>query len=385
MTYSLAWLRYILLVSAALGTLFIGDLRPSSYPLFTITALLLIGVAQLADKRERLMQLLIVVELTLAVWLNVTFGGLYFISFFSTLILLFRPPLGFHWPRLTLFGLCWTGLAFSIAEQSHIFIAGIHFLFAAFSVLMYKWAAASGRSREVEQLYDELRRKHYELEEARSRLVDYARKVQLISQMEERNRIAHDLHDDLGHSITRLKMMMEAAIRLADSQPEKTYELMNQVRDQLGSSMESLRRTVRRLQPDEQLRGQYSLHKLIEEASGQFGIPVSLQTSGVPYPLYPSIEFALYRNVQEAITNAIRHGGARSIDIRMRYEPQRVVLSISNDGDAPEEDPLARPGLGINGMQERVKLLGGSLSVETGPPFTVTTIVPHPAGSSYFS
>ncbi|GIP35419.1 sensor histidine kinase [Paenibacillus sp. J2TS4] len=382
MSYPLTWLRYSFIATAALGTLFIGQIRPDTYAVFTFWALLLLWIAQLAGKWKQGFHLLLLLELAVSVWLNERYGGLYFLTFFATLILLVQAGRPSTWPRLLAVGLCWTALAISLEERSITLIAGTHILFGAFAILLHGLASTSGKKQEVEQLYDELRRKHYELEEARSRLVDYARKVQLFSQMEERNRISHDLHDDLGHSITRLKMMMEAAIRLSGPQPDKSAELMNQVRDQLGESMEALRRTVRKLQPNEQIRSQYSLHKFLDEASAYFGLPVRLETSGIPYSLYPSVEFALYRNTQEAITNAIRHGDARSIDIRMHYEPQQIMLSVSNDGKLPEENPQKQRGLGISGMEERVKLLGGELLVESGPPFTVTTILPHPIANS---
>nr|WP_240343829.1 sensor histidine kinase [Paenibacillus sp. SYP-B3998] len=227
---------------------------------------------------------------------------------------------------------------------------------------------------EVELLYDHLRRQHYELDDARLRLIDYARKVEHIAQADERNRISHDIHDDLGHKLIRLKMMMEAAIRILPTQPQQGMEMLNTIRDQMTESMELLRATVRRLKPNEVDLQTYSLNKLIEDLISNSGITIELEILGMPYALYPSLEFILYRNAQEAVTNAIRHGGATQVFIALTYESKQIIMNISNNGKLPDSTHIK--GIGLTGMEERTGLIGGQLNISMQERFAVTTVLP---------
>lgn len=246
--------------------------------------------------------------------------------------------------------------------------------FAAFAVVLHLLRTASFGMNKAETFNDELRRKHYELEEARNRIADYAAKVEHLAQTEERNRIARDIHDELGHRLVRLKMMMDAACAVIPARPEKGFELVVEVRDQLADSMNILRNTVRNMKPDEANRP-YSLAALIEELGNTNGIELSFDTEGMPYPLYPSEEIVLYRNAQEAVTNAIRHGSADRFRIGIRYEQRTVTMTVSNNGAVPAT--ISHKGLGLSGMEERIKLLGGSLEIGLAPEFTVTTVIPR--------
>jgi signal transduction histidine kinase len=227
---------------------------------------------------------------------------------------------------------------------------------------------------ELQSLYDELKRKHYELDEARNRLIDYAKIVESSTQIEERNRISRDIHDDLGHKLIRIKMMMEAVIQIFPQQQEKGMQMIYQVRDQLTESMETLRQTVRNMTQEDDITHSFSIDKLVESLSGDESIEVSYVIQGMPYPIYPSCEIVLYRNTQEAITNAIRHGRATQISIRLYYELKQIILTVSNNGSIPVE--IEQKGIGIRGMEERTHLLGGRLQIDYSEPFTLTTFIP---------
>ncbi|MDF2649675.1 MAG: hypothetical protein K0Q73_5480 [Paenibacillus sp.] len=146
------------------------------------------------------------------------------------------------------------------------------------------------------------------------------------------------------------------------------------VRDQLTESMELLRSTVRRLKPDKETLQTYSLERLIEGLTADKGISIEVMIQGMPYVLYPSLEFILYRNAQEAITNAIRHGSATQVLIQLTYEPKQITMCISNNGKLPTERSIN--GLGVSGMEERSKLIGGQLILSIEDRFTVTTVLP---------
>jgi signal transduction histidine kinase len=169
-------------------------------------------------------------------------------------------------------------------------------------------------------------------------------------------------------------MMMEASIQILPHQQDKGMEMIHAVRDQLSESMDLLRATVRKLKPNEETIQNYTLDKLIEDWAKDKDVRVYYESSGLPYALYPSLEFILYRNAQEAITNAIRHGAATEVHLALDFEPKMITLHVINNGVAPSAD--SSKGLGISGMEERTKLVGGQLHVAYESPFKVTTKLP---------
>ncbi|MCY9515331.1 sensor histidine kinase [Paenibacillus apiarius] len=92
------------------------------------------------------------------------------------------------------------------------------------------------------------------------------------------------------------------------------------------------------------------------------------------------IEVVIYQNAQESITNALRHGGATAVDIHVSYDPEEVVLEVSSNGSKPEL-PLQR-GIGLRGMEERTKMIGGRVEWTAEPRFTVRTAIPAAKNAS---
>ena len=168
------------------------------------------------------------------------YDGIWFISFFSTLL-----TNESNMNRQRQFGALMMQLLvmnLSLQSQPYSYFTIANVIFIALAILSFQLQRMKKNKDDVELLYDQLRKQHYALDEARLQLMDYARKVENIAQTEERNRISHDLHDDLGHKLIRLKMMMEASLSILPSQPSKGTEMLGSVRDQLGESMELLHR-----------------------------------------------------------------------------------------------------------------------------------------------
>lgn len=176
--------------------------------------------------------------------------------------------------------------------------------------------------------------------------------------MEERTRISRHLHDDIGHRLIRTKLLSEAALQVTPKDADKGLELLRQIRDELASSMDNMRQIVRRIHPEPRFEDAYSLHSLLEETGRGTGILTQLIIEGNALPLYPSLRIVLYQNAREAITNALRHGKATEITIRLHYTRHEVTMLVSNNGSLPKEDK--RPmGLGMTGMLERTSIIGG--------------------------
>lgn len=225
---------------------------------------------------------------------------------------------------------------------------------------------------------DELRKRNYDLHEERERLIHFNHQIETAVQTSERTRISRELHDNIGHRLIRIKMMMEAALQLLPKDFERGLSLTLEVRDQLAASMDEMRNTVRRVRPLTSMEETYSLNNLLENIGRETGIHTALHVEGMPFALYPSIQVVLYKNAQEALTNAIRHGKASAVEVKLIYSSDELIMSIQNNGyEATENDQsMVRQGMGLSGMKERTGIVGGRVDINRSYPFTVTTTIP---------
>ncbi|MCQ6558194.1 sensor histidine kinase [Paenibacillus mendelii] len=372
MSLLLIWIRHLLLIVPALGTLLTGHVEAQGW--FTLQVLIGLLLIRISEIHIPVRRFILPIELIWLSYLAYTEEGLMFLALYSSLIAIFIYS---RKRQLLVMFVLLVGLAQNtvILHRDAELIWMANLIWLTISALLLAYERIAVKQHYAESLYDALARSHEDLEQTRRRMIDYAAQVERFAQAEERNRIAKDIHDDLGHRLIRQKMMMEAALQLLDKQPDKAHAMLGQIRDQMEDSMERMRRTVRRLSPvSDDTSRKYALDRLIEESGRELGIEVTFTIAGQPYPLYPSIEYVLYRNSQEAITNAVRHGGARRVDIILEYRPSDLRLSVANDGLVPD-GPIVQ-GIGFRGMNERIMLVGGQLDVATKPHFTVTTIVP---------
>ncbi|NOV03329.1 sensor histidine kinase [Paenibacillus planticolens] len=362
--------RYALILIPAVASIYLENYASDGTYAFFI--LLFIWVAELRRKIFKQSVWMLLVEIGFGGWLSSQYDGLLFMLFSSTLLTYLFT---FHRSiRYSFFGLQLVLLNLSLHGQPSSYYVIANLMLSAQALLLLHMHRIEQNKVDIELLYDQLRRQHYELDEARMQLLDYAKQVENIAQLNERNRISRDIHDDLGHQLIRLKMMMEAALRILPAQMSKGMEMLTSVRDQLTESMELLRSTVRRLKPDDDSMQTFTLDRLIEGLTKENGISIDVDIQGMPYVLYPSLAFILYRNAQEAITNAIRHGGATRVHIQLIYETKQITMHVANNGQPPAGETVK--GLGMTGMEERSKLIGGQLYVACEAPFSVTTVLP---------
>ncbi|WP_127531466.1 sensor histidine kinase [Paenibacillus kobensis] len=374
MTLLMRWLRHLFIIIPAVATLLIRPIEISTST-FIICVLLALLAARTSEQFPRFTVPIAIAELIGFGAMSYEWGGFLHLLPYSTLIAVFSLSL----PPSAL--ILWTigGLAIQITaldqRATELKVSdGLLWLMLA-AVLIAARQLADRRER-TEQLYDKLANQHEELEAVRRRLLDYAAQIELYAQTEERNRIARDIHDDLGHQLIRVKMMAEAALHLFDADTGRARHTVEQIRDQLQISMERMRHTVRKLSASDADSRVYSMEKLVNEASSSLGISVFLSYAGEPHALYPSMEYVLYRNAQEAITNAMRHGGATEVTVVVDYRKDGTALIIANNGRMPE-GPVTN-GLGMRGMIERAALVGGVIDCDwqNGQRFSVTTWLP---------
>jgi signal transduction histidine kinase len=213
--------------------------------------------------------------------------------------------------------------------------------------------------REVEQRAEEAERTR---DEAARRMA-----------MEERLRIARELHDSLTHSISVIQVQAGVAVHLARKRGEDVPPALAAIQEAGADAARELRATlgVLRSEEDGDGSGLGQLDSLVARARAA-GLPVTVTVTGAQRPLPPEVDQAAYRIVQEALTNVSRHAGHACASVRLHYTPEALSVQVDDDGKGPVigtgTSTGARPsgpGLGLVGMRERVSALGGQL--QAGP------------------
>ena len=196
--------------------------------------------------------------------------------------------------------------------------------------------------------------------------------------VEERNRIARELHDVIGHSVSVMTVQASAVRRRLRPDQVVEREALETVEEVGREALAEMRRMVAVLREDvvaetpelEPPPGLSQLERLVEKFRAA-GLPVSVSVSGASRELAPGLDLTAYRVVQEGLTNALRHAnGPRRADVTIAFLPDQLELAVRDDGAAPPAGAAPaqpEPGSGLLGMRERVAVYGGSLDARAGP------------------
>jgi signal transduction histidine kinase len=185
--------------------------------------------------------------------------------------------------------------------------------------------------------------------------------------LEERARIARELHDIVAHSVSVMVVQAGAAEDLLDRDPERARTPLLSIQETGGQAIGELRRMLGLLR-DTHVEpslapqpGTWQIGELVDQMS-ELGLPVELRVEGTPRPLSPGVELAAFRVVQEALTNTLKHARSATSRVLLRYGEQELDLEVVDDGLAVAGGGL---GHGLIGMRERVALYDGAM--EAGP------------------
>ncbi|UPK43443.1 sensor histidine kinase [Paenibacillus pabuli] len=407
----------LLLVPAVLYILVLPMEQEDSYTLYIIIAL---GLAVWKDfTRSGMQRLLLMAEILFSCWLIARYGPfMFFLSLSALYVYMYRldgaqrwltlaiqliaSNIALHWyysppqgllPWLTLHTN--TAVPFTFTQETIARVA-VNLLLLVAVALSWQGSRTANSREQLEQVYDKLRSKHYELQDARAQLLQFTKHLEGAAQVEERTRISRQLHDDIGHRLIRTKMMSEAALLTLPIHLEQGTEMVRQIRDQLAASMDDMRTTLHKLRPTSYISDAYALDRLLEDVGRETGVKTCYEVRGHSHVLYPSMQMVLYKNAKEALTNALRHGNATTITVELEFGEREICMAISNDGKihtpstkeqtkGKYEGSRANPriktesselGMGLEGMRLRTQLIGGKLEIKPDYPYTVITRLP---------
>ncbi len=227
----------------------------------------------------------------------------------------------------------------------------------------------------VLELNDELNQVNSKLQEANLQLERYARESEKMAETRERNRLAREIHDTLGHTLTGIIAGLDACVAIMDIAPEATKMQLQAITDVARQGMTDVRRSVKALRPDalEKLSLEEALKKSIEEMRQATQAEIRYSCTAELRHFSEDEEDVIYRIVQESITNSIRHGHADQIKIEIRRVYNKLQICIADNGIGCEE---VKKGFGLHHMEERIQMLQGSLEYESKNGFTVRVELP---------
>ncbi len=204
-----------------------------------------------------------------------------------------------------------------------------------------------------------------ELQETHRQLQDYALRAEELAVVEERNRLAREMHDTIGHRLTVASVQLEGAQRLCPSDPDQAANMIGTVRQQVREALAELRATVAALRTpiEADLHLRSSLKRLISQFEEATGLTVhQLLPEEMPHLPNPH-RLALVRTAQEGLTNVQKHAGASQVWVVLSTRDNAITLLISDDGKGISLG--GKPaGYGLRGLRERASQLDGELYLE---------------------
>jgi signal transduction histidine kinase len=203
-----------------------------------------------------------------------------------------------------------------------------------------------------------------ELSEANRHLSEYAGQVKDLTISQERNRLAREIHDGLGHYLTTINMQIKAALAIIQNEPVHAVHLLENAQQLTTEALADVRNSVSSLREDN--LGDLSLAeritKLIETSKSDERM-IELKVTGSPRALSPQVDVSLFRVAQEAINNANKHSKSTRVEISLSFELHDLItLQINDDGIGASS---VDGGFGLIGMKERILLINGTFEVKT--------------------
>lgn len=238
-----------------------------------------------------------------------------------------------------------------------------------YGILAFIMEKAKEKESDYKNRFDEERRLRYELELTRVKLLNSSKDIVHLTEVSERNRIAREIHDNVGHGIAGILIQLQAANKLFNRDEQKSQEILKKSIENLSVALTQLRDTVHNIKPKETLGVEY-----FKSVINNFGFcPVDFKFYG-DFGLLASSQLEILGSIfKEALTNAAKHSKATRVDTTISINEKYARLYIKDNGIGCEK---FREGLGIISMRERVQNIGGTISISSNDGFLIVCLIP---------
>lgn len=246
-------------------------------------------------------------------------------------------------------------------------------LFVVYTILLL--SEKIDENKKINELNEKLNSANENLMHANQELEKFAIESQRIAKTKERNRLAREIHDTLGHTLTGIIAGLDAAIAILPISIEQTQNQLEMVRDVARHGMTDVRRSVNELRPDVLERGDLlsAINQIISDVTSTTNVEIEFINHIEQLIFNEDEEDVIYRIIQESITNSIRHGKATKIMVEIGKEYSIMTITIKDNGCGSGN---VKYGFGLTHMQERLEMLHGELKIESEDGFTVIATIP---------
>jgi signal transduction histidine kinase len=382
----LLYLEWILLAIAALTAILpYNSTRYSQrIPAVAICSLILFGLMGLRlPTNKRITKILYTAIEIILILLTGVYGGRTARLFpYLYVILVTRSCLIFPLPgRLAVTILSFLLFVFTLGNRSPRFQASLldqeRFLFFTLSIILLFGLSLVFVLLLMNTVLSE-RQSREELAIANEKLRQYALKIENQATLEERNRIAREIHDSLGHSLTALNLQLETALKLSQSNPTKATTFLARAKELASKALQDVRHSVSamRSHPLQTQSLEQAIAVLAEDFQRANGITPICQIQ-LSYPLSVEISTAIYRIIQESLTNISKHASATEVYLELTTNINGLQLRIQDDGRGFDLMQNTT-GFGLQSMRDRTLAVEGKLNINSSPGCgcQITVIIP---------
>ncbi|RTZ57574.1 sensor histidine kinase [Bacillus sp. SAJ1] len=254
----------------------------------------------------------------------------------------------------------------------------LNFMFVVFCAIVGSLIRNLINAREtISTQFTQLNDSHEELRKAHQQLSEYSKQVEDLTVIQERNRIAREIHDTVGHNMTALLVQIQLAKELLKIDVPKGEEVLDVCEKLTRNSLEEIRLSVRTLRDEksEQLSFVPSLRSMLSNFSTASGLETNLNIVGDPKLISSSLQPTIKRVIQESLTNAKRHGLATFYKVTIQISQNNVSMEIFDNGQGTKN---VVPSFGLINMKERIQEHGGEIHFEgkVGEGFYINISIP---------
>ena len=302
------------------------------------------------------------------------------------------------------YGLMWGALPFGLAVAGNVILTGLIIWLQALSldrpvifsvnllvigVIVIGWSVLLALwVRTIMKESAERKRLIEQLEAAQEELAAVERQAGIL---EERQRMAGEIHDTLAQGFTSIVMQLEAADQALPEDMTTVENHIRKARETARTSLREARRLVLALQPEplEESSLAEALRREAEQWTLDCGIKTNYSITGDPISLHPQIEVTLLRAMQEGLANVQKHAEAQEVNITLSYMADQVALDVQDDGQGFDPQNLdgsaGEGGFGLRAMRQRVEQTGGTVIIESAPGQGTTLVIQVPIEESSIS